>query len=454
MQFEFADLAYSRTEYGLAEARLVNCYVEATPAGPTKSARIQRPGLKRSYSVGAGPIWGLFQEDGVFGGDRFAVSGTGVYREGIFLGTVIPDGVARFASSKTQLVVVAGGLAYCYDGSTLAQITDPDLPLVSDVIYLAGRFYYLQKDSDIWWWSALNDATSIDGLAFATAESAPDANIGGAILNDEVWFFGTTTIEPWYQTGDANQPLQRAQGRKFDRGCCAQQSIVRTDNTLFWVGDDRIAYRAAGVPRRISTHGIEGRLRRCATPSAISGWSASFDGHSFYGLNIPGEGSFAYDISTARWSEFASHGQATFRGRCSATTGGVIYFGDAEAGVVWSLDPESLTDDVDPIERVVSVFVPVQGVAARCDNILFVGSRGVGLEDNSNPQIQARWSDDGGRTWSNWRAQSLGLVGQYHKKAIWRRLGRMGSPGRAFEFRVTDPVQVVFAGIGMNEAQP
>jgi hypothetical protein len=104
------------------------------------------------------------------------------------------------------------------------------------VAYAGARFYYLEKGSDVWWFSALDDATSIDGLAFATAESAPDANVGLAVLTDEVWFFGEETVEPWYQTGDADAPLQRAQGRKFEKGCPARESIVKLDNTLFFVG--------------------------------------------------------------------------------------------------------------------------------------------------------------------------------------------------------------------------
>ncbi|MCF1193583.1 packaged DNA stabilization protein gp10, partial [Mangrovimonas sp. AS39] len=92
------------------------------------------------------------------------------YREASLIGGVTGDGPARFAASSTQLVVVSGGLAYVYDGATFTQISDPDLPLVSDVTTLAGRFIFTQQNSDVFYWSAVNDATDIDGLAFATAE--------------------------------------------------------------------------------------------------------------------------------------------------------------------------------------------------------------------------------------------------------------------------------------------
>ena len=118
------------------------------------------------------------------------------------------------------------------------------------------------------------------------------------------------------------------------------------------------------------------------------------------------------------------------------------------------MDPAAMDDGGDQIERVVSGVIPVEGITARCDDILFQGSRGVGLEDGSDPQIQMRYSDTSGHAWVDWRARSLGKIGDYRRKAVWRRLGTMRSPGRLVEFRVTDPVQAVFAGFAINEARP
>jgi hypothetical protein len=319
MQITFPLQAYGRQNYGLAETVLRNLFVEATPGGPTQDARLPRPGLVQSYAVGSGPIWGLFRAAGVFGGDRFCLSGDAVYRERTLLGAAPSQRAARWAASSTQLVLVTGGKAYCYNGTTFAQITDPDLPAVSDVVYLSSRFYYLQRNSDIWWFSALNDATSIDGLAFATADSAPDADVGAAVLSDEVWFFGQETVEPWYQTGDANNPLQRSQGRTYTRGCAAQQSIVKLDNTLFFLDSNRVVCRSGTVATRVSTHGVEARLRQCTAIADVTAFGCSLDGHLFYVINIPGETTFAYDVSAGNWAEWTSYGLTTFRSRSAVS---------------------------------------------------------------------------------------------------------------------------------------
>lgn len=54
------------------------------------------------------------------------------------------------------------------------------------------------------------------------------------------------------------------------------------------------------------------------------------------------------------------------------------------------------------------------------------------------PQVNLRWSDDGGHTWSNMLTEGAGLQGEYRKRVIFRRLGR--SRGRIYEVSMSDPV--------------
>ena len=121
---------------------------------------------------------------------------------------------------------------------------------------------------------------------------------------------------------DADLPFQRSSGRQFSRGCAARDTVVVLDNAVFFLGDDRIVYRAEEAPKRVSTFGIEERLRKCASIGDASALSFTVDGHAFYLLNIPGEGSFAFDVSSGQWAEWQSYGRKTFRGRCALTKGG------------------------------------------------------------------------------------------------------------------------------------
>jgi len=451
MILEFAKGAYNRSDVGLPQARLQNFYVEKTEGGPSNDARLPRPGLAESYLVGAGPIRGAYQQKGVFGGDRFFVSGSQVYRETTLLGAIIGDGPARFAASATQLVIVSGGSAYLYDGVSFGIITDPDLPSVSDVTTLAGRFIYTELDTDRFYWSVVNDAQDIDGLAFATAEGSPDANVAMGVLGDELFFFGQVTTEMWFPTGDQDAPYQRTQGRRFERGCASQTSVAVLDNALFWVGNDRIVYRSGNVPNRVSTHGIEESLRKCSTIEDCTGFYVTFDGHSFYVLGIPDQATYAYDVATQEWAEWTSYGRDTFRVTSCVMVDGQAFMGDSDSGQIWTFDPERYTDGSDVITGLVSCFYPKSSGVEFNFMVGLQAVRGVGNGAAPDPIVEMRYSDDGGREWSNWRQTSAGKIGEYGVKGIWRKLAQVRNPGRGYEFRITDPVLKVLSYAVINE---
>ena len=54
------------------------------------------------------------------------------------------------------------------------------------------------------------------------------------------------------------------------------------------------------------------------------------------------------------------------------------------------------------------------------------------------PQMNLRWSDDSGKTWSNSYARDCGQVGEYQKRVRWLRLGNPRD--RIYEIEVSDPI--------------
>lgn len=61
-----------------------------------------------------------------------------------------------------------------------------------------------------------------------------------------------------------------------------------------------------------------------------------------------------------------------------------------------------------------------------------------GVNPTIGPQINLRWSDDSGHTWSNLYNVDAGQAGKFITRAIWRRLGR--SRNRVYEVSVSDPI--------------
>ena len=64
-----------------------------------------------------------------------------------------------------------------------------------------------------------------------------------------------------------------------------------------------------------------------------------------------------------------------------------------------------------------------------------------------DPQVMLRWSDDAGHTWSNEHWRSMGTIGSYGYRTIWRRLGMTEKiRDRVYEVSGTDPVKIAIMG--------
>ncbi|MCI4436730.1 MAG: hypothetical protein JHC33_07995 [Ignisphaera sp.] len=61
-----------------------------------------------------------------------------------------------------------------------------------------------------------------------------------------------------------------------------------------------------------------------------------------------------------------------------------------------------------------------------------------------NPQVSLSWSDDGGHTFTPERSVSMGRVGEYLRRCIWRRLGQ--SRDRVFRVTCREPVKFSLIG--------
>jgi hypothetical protein len=117
--------------------------------------------------------------------------------------------------------------------------------------------------------------------------------------------------------------------------------------------------------------------------------------------------------------------------------------GDRLNGKVYQLTPNAQTDDGASIlrERITPVVNP-HGTRLIFSELELIAQ--VGQETGIDPQIILDWSDDRGKTWSHSQQQSLGKIGEYGKRVIFRRLGQ--SFGRVFRIRMGDPVRLVITG--------
>lgn len=435
--------AYSRTNGIVPEVTLKNFYLEkdSSGAGLDGMLRIQRPGLRLLIQFDA-PIRGIYQMDGVMSDQTFVVAGDKLYLtdwlDKTEIGSVPDDGMpVAMAANALRLGLISAGEFLIYDGETLEAIELPDGRAPIDLDVLNGYFILPLSDGRFYWLAPdepdFSSAQAV--LAYATAESIPDGLHGARRVRDEFFLFGTRNIEVWQATGLSTSTFERAQGRTIDRGCHNRQCLATLDNTVFFVGDDGIVYRIADVPNRISTHGIEDRIsRRTDDCCAVI---LTTQGHKFYVLTIPGEGTYAYDIATQGWSEFDWPVVVT----CPTGTG--VLAGTA-TGALAVFDIAATNDLGEPIERAVSgtIAVPPQRIA-NPHLALWIGAS----EDTT---VKLRWKD--GRD-TDWRGErELAVRAGADIVDAWR-LGATTGAFRTFEISTSSPAFIRISGALANEGR-
>jgi hypothetical protein len=167
--------------------------------------------------------------------------------------TVSETGAGTAWSSAT---LVGGG------GHALKTSSVPDDAGIVDLATLASHVLCAEANSRRFFWIRPGEV-DIDPLDFSSAESEPDEIVNLLVVGDQLWIFGQSSTEAWYASGSADQPFLPAQGRAFSQGVIPG-TVARVQDAIIVVGQDRVAYRIAGGPERISHHGIEEMLRKWA----------------------------------------------------------------------------------------------------------------------------------------------------------------------------------------------
>jgi len=428
--------AYTRNRGNLPPLELINLFVEKSDS---QGVILQsRKALVEVADVGAGPVRATFQKDGVFGGDRFTLSGDEFYRGATLLGTVAGGGQARIVSNGLEVLVNAGGAIYSYNGTDFVNAGFPEA--AATTIAFTGRYFIgLSNGTGEWYFSGVNNGRSWDPLDFAEAENEPDALLDVLVLDGVLVFFGTESVEFWGFTGDPNLPYSPIQQRVFEQGIYATGCAVRVDNSFYWVGADKIVYRNGDVPQAVSDDGI---VEKADGSTSLGVFALDDERHKFVCLRGD-DFTMAHDVTTGQWCEFKSYGRTNFRAMAD--------FGDDETGKIWAWGDY---DDEGIIERLFMAGVELEQ-PAQIDNIRLTCE--VGTTPNlvgiyTDPTLEMRFSYDAGNTWEDWEAEQLGEQGQYRQRVEWRALGMFDDPGALFQFRITDPVSFRLSDVQANAA--
>ncbi len=334
-----------------------------------------------------------------------------------------------------QVVMVDGNHGYVLTMATnaLAQITSAGFYGSSSLGFIANCFTFIRPDSQQFELSAINDATSVDALDFASAEVSPDNLVGHIIDHEEAWLFGELTTEVWGLTGAADFPLSKRGGATMEVGLMAAQSLCKIDNSVFWIGRDKngagMVYRAQVYqPVRITTQAVEQALQASTDLSQARAFCYQQGGLTFYAINAPGLAStWVYEVSTGAWHERCSLDSS---GQLVADTPVVALFafdkhlvGDADGNIL-ELDKDTYTLNGEPLVRMrISPHEAIPGRVRQFFSAFFLDCTTGEAPQGVDPHVELSYSNDSGATWSSPVLRSIGQVGRRVARVLWTRLG-------------------------------
>ena len=426
-------------------------FFEVRQDGRSVAALHGTPGLRLFASTTSGNDRGMCVHNGVLykvtGNTLYSISSGGVSTS---IGTITGTNQCGMVSDGTYLVITTGGDAYVYNG-TLTQITDVDLESPNTAAFNNSRIIF-DGNYGRFCVADVGNPTAIDGLNYATAESAPDDTIAVAAHKQYVYIFGTQTVEPWYNSGVGSPPYDRVNGAVQNVGLGAIHSVASNENFLYFLDDKFIPRRISGITlQTIGTPSTNEEFAGYSTVSDAKGFCFSWRNDNFYVLSFPtADRTWMFQESIGEWLQLSS-GQSDGRWRANsyATCYDKYLVSDYETGEVFYLDQDYYTDNGDAITRERQtqplhaglIGGSYEGKTVFMSRLELVLEAGIGLASGqgSTPQVMLQWSDDGGFTWSNELWQSAGVMGSRYWRVQWFNLGSFIA--RVYRFRATDPVK-------------
>lgn len=422
-----------------------NFYPEAQQNAAAKSEYVLQsfPGLKLFGTV-KGVNRGLFEHSGtlykVTGDTLYTVDTQGKHTN---VGNIPGSGKCIFAPIGADIVIVTGGRVFFYDGS-VSEVTDADLESPNGASHLNNQVIY-DGDGGRFVVSDVGDATSIDGLNYAAAESDADVLVRVYAFDQLAYMMGAETIETWYNSGVGDPPFDRVQGGIMQVGLAALGSVSNNQRFVYFLGSDNHVHRIQGTSeQRITSFPIARAISEYTdTQIALAtGFCFRVAGQEFYQINLP-DRSFCFPEDSQQWFEVGESDDrhwaddAAYAFRRTLVT-------DYRNGNLYELDLDTYDRNGEALTReritgpVWGGMFDAPGNEIEVNRFELVMQTGIGGVDTPDPHIMLQVSPDGGRTWSTEMWGDVGPKGQFGYKVEWGPLGSFESC--LFRIKTSDPV--------------
>lgn len=446
----------------------VNCYViPRKEMDRTAFALMGRPGLTSFINtLGGNPSRGMWAVNTlstpllftVHAGTLYSINNAGVVSNIGVIGSISGD--VSMADDGTYLVLVDGQNGYVYN-----MVTPAGLNVIVD-----GNFTTTPRD--VSWQDNYFIVTSETDRQFQFSQISPGVDpsvwpansIGftgagsgslqrGKPNNNILHLFGPSYTEFWQNAGTADLPFLVIPGSAQSFGLGAPWSLSSFDNSLVGVFQNeegaRNVSRMNGFGlRKLSDQDIDQILSRYSTVADAQGFAFMNDGHPMYLANFPtADDSWMYDGLANAWSEIQATDGTRYWGQKFAHFVDRLLVSDYRNGNIYQLDPTVYTDN--------GSMIPIEVTSKHIwEDDKFIGIHQIQIDMESatgtisgqgvNPVVDLQVSKDGGASFYSVGYSSVGQIGEYTTRTIWRTLG--AARDWVLRVRMTDPVKFVMTG--------
>ena len=353
----------------------------------------------------------------------------------IVIGSVAGSGQVSFDNSFDYLAINDGQSLYLYNGITLNRVTDSDLGVSLDVVWVDG--YFMSTDGEFLIVTDLSNPFSVNPLKYGASEINPDPVIGLQKLRNEVYAVNRYTIEVFDNVGGVGFPFARIDGAQIQKGAIGSRAVCEFMGELAFVGGgfnepNSVWSGQSATARKLSTREIDDILR--AYPDDVLATivceSRSDRGHEFLYVHLPDQclvfdGSATQAMQQPVWFILRSLSTG-YRARGFVWCHGRWNVGDP-FGTSYGYIDESTGAHYGELAQweFATPIVYNEGKGAIIHDLELVSLTG-SISALDDPMIYTSYSLDG-EVWSQPKAIKAGRNGSRAKRLIWLQQGALQS---------------------------
>lgn len=376
-----------------------------------------------------------------YDGQCYRVRGTSLVRVNAdktttVLGDVGTGGQVTFDYSFDRLAIASGGRLYYWDGTTLSQVTDPDLGTVVDFCWVDG--YFLTTDGEFLIVTELNDPFEVNPLKYGSSEIDPDPVKAVIKLRNEVYALNRHTIEVFDNVGGEFFPFQRVSGAQIQKGVLGTHTCCVFANAIAFLGSGRneppaIYLGGNSNASKISTREIDQLLLEYTEDQLSTSFMESRvdEAHILLYIHLPDrtivyDGAASQALGSPIWFVLTSAliDYSQYRAKNLVWCYNQWIFGDPTSDKIGTFDDSISTQFGQNVRwEFGTTILYLNGVGGIINNLELVALTG-SVAFGAHPTISTSYSVDG-INWSQDKYIRVGKLGQRNKRLAWWQQGHM-----------------------------